>query len=88
MKGEQASGEEGLKVKNAAVSKSCLCASCLRLCGLVLNKGRGPSWSNDAEEEVTDGTRRVFQSCGFNRHSFCTGDCDEKGLQMAVAMVS
>lgn len=88
MKGKQESGEERLKVKSAAVSKSSLCASCLRLFGLVLNKARGPSWRKDAEEEVTDGTRRVFQSCGFNRHSFCTGNCDEKGLQIPVALVS
>lgn len=40
-------------MKNGATSKRYLCASCLQLFGLILNMGRGPSWRNDAEEEVT-----------------------------------
>lgn len=41
-------------------------------------------WRNDAERGVMDETRHVFQNCGFNHHRFCTGNCDEKGLQILL----
>ena len=80
MKGEQRSREQGLQVKR------CLCAVRLQLFGLALKHGKRSRAGRTMQRKkgVTGRTRGVFQSCVFNHHRFCTGDCDEKGLEIPV----
>lgn len=62
----------------------------MQLFGLALKHGKRSRAGRTMQRKkwVTGRTRGIFQkSCVFNHHRFCTGDRDEKGLEIPVAMV-